>query len=239
MAKQATLTSETEITYYFIRKLKESVVQQSSHVPLLMSKQLKGYVPHARHTGIATNKYRTGVDQLIEVKVIHNGCVQYGRPEVRDSQDGAAAVQYFQRQVRKQYITQMKRKGGVHFGIGADDKGPLETLFRQLDFKPMGFFTFGKMSYNVKDFIDLAVDYGAEHLGLTTETSSMDTIHQALKRRYKAQLSIVSWRGYANLILDRTKYVGDGIKALNKDQIKLRMIYRADNGELVSSTIYF
>ncbi len=89
------------------------------------------------------------------------------------------------------------------------------------------------MSSNVKDFIYLAVDYGADHLGLSMATSSMDnTVRQALKRRYKAQLSMASWRGYANLILDRTKYVGDGIEALNMDHIRLGMIDRADNGEI-------
>jgi len=77
----------------------------------------------------------------------------------------------------------------------------------------MGFGTFGEMSSNVKDFIDLAVDYGAEHLGKSMAASTMDIAGQALKRRYMAQLLMASWRGYANLILDRTKYVGDGTRA--------------------------
>jgi hypothetical protein len=76
----------------------------------------------------------------------------------------------------------------------------------------MVFGTFhGETSSNVKVFIDLAVDYGAEHLGKSMPASTMDMVRQALKRRYKAQLSMASWRGYANLILDRTKYIGDGI----------------------------
>jgi hypothetical protein len=54
------------------------------------------------------------------------------------------------------------------------------------------------------------------------------------KRRYKAQLSMASWRGYANLILDRTKYVGEGIEGLNMDQIRLGMIDNADLGEFNS-----
>jgi hypothetical protein len=139
IAKQATLTSETEITYYFMGKLEESAIHQNSHLPILTSKQLKGYVPNARHTGIATNKHPTGVDQFIEVKVIHNGCVQYGGPQVQNNHEGAAVVQYFQGHVRQQYISQMKRKDGVHFGAGTNDRGPLETLFRHLDFKPMVF----------------------------------------------------------------------------------------------------
>ncbi len=100
-----------------MRKLKESAVQQNSHLPLLTSKQVKGYVPDARHTRIATNKHPTGVYQFIEVKVIHIGCIQYGRPKVRDNHEEAAAVQYFQGHVIKQpYIMQMKRKDGVHVG---------------------------------------------------------------------------------------------------------------------------
>ncbi len=34
------------------------------------------------------------------------------------------------------------------------------------------------------------------------------------------------WRGYANLILDRMKYAGDGIETLSREQIKLGKIDR-------------
>jgi hypothetical protein len=84
----------------------------------------------------------------------------------------------------------MKRKDNVYFGTGLEDKGPLETVFRQLEFKPMIFGTFGEMSSNVKDFIDLAVDYGAEHLVNSMAASTLDMVRQALKRRYKAHLSM-------------------------------------------------
>ena len=47
----------------------------------------------------------------------------------------------------------------------------------------MVFGTFGEMSSNVKDFIDLAVDYGAEHLGKSMTASTLDRVRQALKRR--------------------------------------------------------
>ncbi len=79
-----------------MRKLKESAVQQTAHLPLLTSEHLKEYVPDERHTGIATNRHPIGVDQFIEVKVIHIICVQYGRPDVRDNHKWAAAVQYYQ-----------------------------------------------------------------------------------------------------------------------------------------------
>ena len=128
----------------------------------------------------------------------------------------------------------MKRKDKVHFGTSSDVRGPLESLFRQLDFKPMIFGTFGEMSPNVKDFVDLAVDYGAEHLGKSMAASTMDIVRQAIKRRYMVRLSMASWRGYANLILDRTKYAGEGIEGLNMDQIRLGMIDMADEGEFDS-----
>jgi hypothetical protein len=128
----------------------------------------------------------------------------------------------------------MKRKDNVHFGTGLEDKGPLESIFRQLEFKPMVFGTFGEMSSNVKDFIDLAVDYGAKHLGKSMAASTMDMVCQALKRSYMAQLSMASWRGYANIILDRTKSIEDGIEGPNRYQIRLGMIERADRGEFES-----
>jgi len=115
-------------------------------MPLLTSKQHKGYVPNGRYVGIATSKHPTGVDQCIEVKVIHNRCVKYGRPEVRDNHKEIAAVQYFQSQARQQYVPHMKRKDTVHFGSSSYIMGPLESLFRQLDFKPMFFCKRAPMS---------------------------------------------------------------------------------------------
>jgi hypothetical protein len=40
--------------------------------------------------------------------------------------------------------------------------------------------------------------------------------------------------GAREFILDRTKYVGDGIEGLNRDQIRLGMIEKADQGEFES-----
>jgi hypothetical protein len=40
----------------------------------------------------------------------------------------------------------------------------------------MVFGTFGEMSFNVKDFVDLAVDYRAEHFGKSMAASTMDII---------------------------------------------------------------
>ncbi len=61
----------------------------------ILSKNLKGYVLDRHQTGIACGKYPAGVNQFTEVKVIHSGTVQYRRPESRDNQHGAAAVNAF------------------------------------------------------------------------------------------------------------------------------------------------
>ena len=90
------------------------------------------------------------------------------------------------------------------------------------------------MISNVKDFLELALDYVADHMGKSMAALTMDAVRQALKRRYIAKLSMNSWREYANLVLDRIKYVGDGIiKELNKDRIKLGMMDMADQGSLI------
>jgi hypothetical protein len=38
--------------------------------------------------------------------------------------------------------------------------------------------------------------------------TTVDAVKMALRRRFTTQLSTAVWRGYANLILDRVKYVG-------------------------------
>jgi hypothetical protein len=98
----------------------------------------------------------------------------------------------------------------------------------------MVFGTFGKMSSNVKDFVVLVVDYGAEHFGKSMTATTLNTFRQVLKLRYIAQLSIAYWRRYAKLTLHRIKYVGYGIEGLNRDWIRLGMIDMADNGEFDS-----
>ncbi len=79
-----------------------------------------------------------------------------------------------------------------------------------MDFKPLVFGTFGEMSANVKEVVDMAVEYGVEHLGRTMAATRVDGVRTTLRRRYRTQLSMAVWRGYANLILNRVKYVGTG-----------------------------
>jgi len=44
---------------------------------------------------------------------------------------------------------------------------------------------------------------------------------------------MTSWKGYAKLMLDRTKYVGTGTVGSNKAQIRQEMQDMADEGEFV------
>ena len=77
------MCNDMEVEDYFLRKLRETAINPA-HFVLLLSKNLKGYVPDGHQTGVACGKYPAGVNQFAEVKVIHNGAVQYRRPEVRD-----------------------------------------------------------------------------------------------------------------------------------------------------------
>jgi hypothetical protein len=88
------MTSDMEVEDYFLQKLRETAINPSQSVPLL-SRNLKGYVPDGHQTSIACGKYLAGVNQFTEVKVIHSGAVQYRRLEVKDEQQGAAAVNKF------------------------------------------------------------------------------------------------------------------------------------------------
>jgi hypothetical protein len=53
----------------------------------------------------------------------------------------------------------------VHFGASEEGKGPLETIFRHINFEPLVFGSFGEMSSNVVAMVETAVEYGVEHLG--------------------------------------------------------------------------
>ncbi len=44
---------------------------------------------------------------------------------------------------------------------------------------------------------------------------------------------MAAWKGYANLVLDRTKYVGTGTTGHNRAQVRQEMITRADAGEFM------
>ncbi len=58
-------------------------------------------------------------------------------------------------------------------------------MFRRMDFKPLVFGTFGEMSANVKEVVDMTVEYGVEHLGRTMAATTVDGVRTTLRRRYR------------------------------------------------------
>jgi len=127
----------------------------------------------------------------------------------------------------------LNKKDKTYFGTAEGAIGSLEAIFRQLDFKPQVFETFAESSSDVREFIDMAVEYGEEHMGRTIATTTVDAVRMALKRRYRTQLAMAAWKGYANLVLDRTKYAGTGTTGHNKAQVRQEMIATADVGEFM------
>ena len=67
------------------------------------------------------------------------------------------------------------------------------------------FGKFAEMSSNVKDIVEITVEYGVKHVDVIMAAMTPDVVIMALRRKYITQLSLAAWRGYANLILDRTK----------------------------------
>ena len=91
-------------------------------------------------------------------------CSTTGHIYVRDDPQGSATVDKFQGRVRGTCITNIKAKDTEHFGTTYGNRGPLESLFRQMDFRPLVFGTFGDCNSNVKAVIEMAVEYGVEHM---------------------------------------------------------------------------
>ena len=52
-----------------------------------------------------------------------------------------------------------------------------------MDFKPLVFGTFGEMGSNVKEVVNMVVEYGVEHLGRTMAATTVDGVKTALRRR--------------------------------------------------------
>ncbi len=136
-------------------------------------------------------------------------------------------------QVRNPYIMQFHVKDKTHFGTTEDTRGALKVLFRRLDFKPLVFRSFAESSSNMKDFVEMAVEYRVEHLGTSMAASNPYIIRVAPRRRFRAQLVIKAWRGYANLILDGTKYVGTEFTGTIRAKTTQDMLGRADACEYV------
>ena len=84
----------------------------------------------------------------------------------------------------------MKEKDREHFGTAEIARGPMESVFRRLDIMPLVFGTFGEMSSNVKEVVNMAVEYRVEHLDRTMAAMMEDGVRTAMRRRYMTQLSM-------------------------------------------------
>ena len=117
------------------------------------------------------------------------------RPEVRDNPEGAAAANKFQGQIRSSYIANLKEKDREHFGTRDGSRGPLESLFRQLDFKPLVFGTFAESSTNVKAVLEMAMEYGVEHLGRTMAATTVEAVERVAVRVAEAkEVAVRHWQ---------------------------------------------
>jgi len=83
------------------------------------------------------------------------------------------------------YLGNLHQKDQTQFATAEGSMGPLEAIFKTLDFKPLVFRTFAEASTNVGEFVELAVEYGVEQLGRTMAATSVESVKAALRRRYK------------------------------------------------------
>ena len=104
-----------------------------------------------------------------------------------DNSQEVAPMSKFQGHVRKKYIDQLKHKDQIHFGTTENARGPIEVIFRQLDFNPLVFRSSTEISSNVEDFTDTAQEYAVDHLGVSMAATIPWVIKTALRRRFKAQ----------------------------------------------------
>ncbi len=78
--------------------------------------------------------------------------------DLRDNENGLAALNIFKRGLRTTYKSHLRRKDHAHFGTSKGVKGPLETIFKKLDFKPLVFETFKEISEGGKEVLEIELD---------------------------------------------------------------------------------
>ena len=79
--------------------------------------------------------------------------------------------------------------------------------------------------------VETTMEYGVGHLGRDMAATTVETSRTALRRKYRAKLSMAARRGYANLLFDRTKYVSTCKASPNIAQMRQDMRSRGDMGE--------
>lgn len=142
-------------------------------------------------------------------------------------------MEHKQEGLRREYIKRLRKKDKEYFITPPGHRGPLETIFRQLEFKGLVFGTFGEMSSAVRELLELAVDYGTEHLGRAIAAADIDVIRATIRRRHSSRIVMASWRGYANLLINRSKYIGTG-SSMNGLQWRHHLADRANRGDFDS-----
>ena len=66
----------------------------------------------------------------------------------------------------------------------------------------------GEASNGLKAFVAMMADTAAERKGRITGAKTRKQAASVLGTRFMVQLSIASWRGRADLVIDRARYVG-------------------------------
>jgi hypothetical protein len=72
------------------------------------------------------------------------------------------------------YLGNLHLKNQAHFATAKGSVRPLEAIFKTLDFKPMVFGTSAEASTNVGEFVEIAVEYGVEHMGRSMAVTSVE-----------------------------------------------------------------
>ena len=82
-------------------------------------------------------------------------------------------------------MANIKRTDKLHFRTEEGARGPSEMIFTQIVFKPLVFGTFGETSSNVRELVEIATEYGAEHLDRNMAAPTIDMVRATLRRRYR------------------------------------------------------
>ena len=100
----------------------------------------------------------------------------------------------------------------------------METILRQGDvFHGLAFGTYGDINSNVRKLVSMATKYGHKHLAKTIiMAKDLDAAKATIRKRFHARIAMASWRGYANMLLGRIKYVGKS-RVLNKIKRQVRL----------------
>ena len=159
---------------------------------------------------VPTSYHEEGIFQgggifLGEVKTINPGRC-YDRADVRHGR--ARAVQVREQQLPGHYEAAALTKDREWFGVTQPEVGPMRTVLRRHRFAGLVVGHVGEASNGLKAFVAMMADTAAERKGRITGAKTRKQAASVLGTRFMVQLSIASWRGRADLVIDRARYVG-------------------------------